>query len=115
MTDCLERSDATIAIREGPYKVGKPPKDSISRLPALSASNALKFDLQLVVLNVGGLFVRSCRDHFTRCRKRAGQIITEKSPSGRAQRRIQAIDGFVFEALRFKPGFRYFFRTCERR
>jgi cytochrome P450 len=24
-----------------------------------------------------------------------------------------AVDGFVFEALRFKPAFPYFFRTCE--
>ena len=57
MTNCLERSDATIAIGEGPYKVGKPPKDSISGLLALSASNALKFDLQRVGLNLGGLLV----------------------------------------------------------
>jgi hypothetical protein len=57
MTNCLERSDATIAIREGQYKVGKPAKDSISPLLALSACNALKFDLQHVVLNLGGLLV----------------------------------------------------------
>jgi cytochrome P450 len=47
-----------IALREGEYKIGLGGHDPVSRLVALSASKALKFDTKRVVLNVGGLHWR---------------------------------------------------------
>ena len=107
-----------IAIREGEYKLGRQLEDSISRLLALSASKALKFDLQRVVLNVGGLLIGAVETTSHAVVNALDTLL--RSPDELAKARVaalgdapEAIDGFVFEALRFKPAFPYFFRTCE--
>ena len=46
-----------VALREGEYKIGLGGHDPITRLLELSSSKALKFNLQRVLLNVGGLLI----------------------------------------------------------
>jgi cytochrome P450 len=109
---------ALIAGREGELKLGAPPRDSVSRLLALSASKAVNFDLKRVIINTGGLLIGAVEttSHATvnaleillqRPDQLAQAIAAAKSDDA------TAVDGFVYEALRFKPAFPYFFRTCE--
>jgi cytochrome P450 len=107
-----------VALREGELKLGLGGHDPVSRLLTLSSSKALKFDVSRVVLNVGGLLIGAVEttshaavnaldflmqhpDHLAAVRAAA----LSEDPA--------AVDGFVFEALRFKPAFPYFFRMCE--
>ncbi|MCW2306710.1 cytochrome P450 [Rhodobium gokarnense] len=100
-------------------KAGKPGTDVVSRLLILSGSGALKFDVPLVVLNVGGLLIGAVEttSHAvanallvlvsdSELRKEATAAAQSEDPS--------ALDGYVFEALRFKPAFPYFFRRATK-
>ncbi len=107
-----------VALREGEFKIGLGGHDPISRLLALSSSKALKFDLKRVVLNVGGLLIGAV-ETTSHAVVNALEVLM-KRPDDLADARAAAwnddpagVDGFVFEALRFKPAFPYFFRTCE--
>ena len=105
-------------LKEGEYKIGLGGKDSVTRLLALSASKALKFDLKRVLLNVGGLLIGAVE---TTSHTAVNAIdFLMKRPDALAQARAAAqaddpaaFDGFVFEALRFRPAFPYYFRVCE--
>ena len=108
-----------IALREGELKIGMAGHDSVSRLLALSSSKAVKFDLSRVLLNVGGLLIGAVETTSHAVVNALDFLM--KRPDDLAKARTAAlsddataVDGFVFEALRFKPAFPYFFRTCER-
>jgi cytochrome P450 len=107
-----------VALREGELKVGMGGHDPVSRLLELSSSKALKFDLSRVVLNAGGLLIGAV-ETISHAVVNALDVLM-----GRQDVLVQArtaaltddptaVDGFVFEALRFQPAFPYFFRTCE--
>jgi cytochrome P450 len=107
-----------VAVREGELKLGLKHHDSVARLLMLSSSGAVKFDLPRVVLNVGGLLIGAV-ETTSHAVVNALATLLER-PDVLAQARaaalsddMAAVDGFVFEALRFKPAFPYFFRTCE--
>lgn len=109
---------ALIAGREAELKLGAPPRDSVSRLLALSASKAVNFDLKRVIINVGGLLIGAV-ETTSHAAVNALEVLLQR-PDALAQARAAAktdnptsVDGFVYEALRFKPAFPYFFRTCE--
>src|SRR4029077_4916506 len=104
-------------LREGEYKIGSGGHDPVTRLLALSASKALKFDLKRVLLNVGGLLIGAV-ETTSHAAVNALDFLMQR-PDDLAKARAAAlsddpaaVDGFVFEALRFKPAFPYFFRTC---
>ena len=106
------------AVREGEFKLGLGLHDPISRLLALSSSKALKFDFKRVLLNAGGLLIGAV-ETTSHAMVNALDVLM-KRPDDLAKARAAAlsddaaaVDGFVFEALRFKPAFPYFFRTCE--
>ena len=108
-----------VGVREGELKLGLHKQDSVSRLLALAASGALKFDIKRVVLNVAGLLIGAV-ETTSHAVVNALEVLMQR-PDVLAQARAaaasddpSAIDGFVFEAIRFKPAFPYFFRTCER-
>jgi cytochrome P450 len=109
---------ALLAGREAELKLGATPRDSVSRLLALSASKAVNFDLKRVIINTGGLLIGAVEttSHAT---VNALEVLLQR-PDTLAQARAaamsddtSALDGFVYEALRFKPAFPYFFRMCE--
>ena len=107
-----------VAVREGELKLGLTKHDSVSRLLALSASNALKFDIKRVLLNVGGLLIGAV-ETTSHAVVNAIEFLMQR-PDLLAKARgaalsddPSAVDGYVFEALRFRPAFPYFFRTCE--
>lgn len=107
-----------VAVREGEVKLGLKHDDSVARLLMLSSSGAVKFDLQRVILNIGGLLIGAV-ETTSHAVVNALAMLMER-PELLAQARAAAlgddpaaVDGFVFEALRFKPPFPYFFRMCE--
>ncbi len=107
-----------VAVREGELKLGLHKQDSVSRLLALAASDALKFDIKRVVLNVAGLLIGAV-ETTSHAVVNALEFLMQrpdllaKARAAAAADDPGAIDGFVFEAIRFRPAFPYFFRTCE--
>lgn len=107
-----------VALREGELKIGVAAHDPISRLLELSSSKAVKFDLARVILNAGGLLIGAV-ETTSHAAVNALDFLLSR-PKELATARAAAlsgdtatVDGCVFEALRFKPAFPYFFRTCE--
>ncbi|MGH6936638.1 MAG: cytochrome P450, partial [Methylocella sp.] len=107
-----------VALREGKLKIGLGGHDPVTRLLRLHSSKALKFDLERVVKNVAGLLIGAVETTSHAVVNALDFLM--KRPDDLAQARAAAlgddpgaVDGFVFEALRFKPAFPYFFRTCE--
>ena len=107
-----------VALREGELKIGLGGHDPVTRLLELHSSKALKFDLPRVVENVAGLLIGAVETTSHAVVNALDFLM--KRPDDLAKARAAAVgddpaavDGFVFEALRFKPAFPYFFRTCE--
>ena len=106
------------AKRAAAVKLGMGGDDPTSRLLKLSFSGALKFDLKRVVLNTGGLLIGAVEttNHAT---VNALEFLLSRPdilPGAVAAAKADdpaRFDGYVFEALRFKPAFPYFFRTCH--
>ncbi|MEI8143974.1 MAG: cytochrome P450 [Alphaproteobacteria bacterium] len=98
--------------------VGWRGKDVVSRIVRLSRSGAVRFSLKDVVFNVGGLLIGAVEttshttvnalDTLTRDPALLARAIAAAKSEDTA-----AFDGYVFEALRFRPAFPYFFRTCH--
>jgi cytochrome P450 len=93
--------------------------DPATRLLRLSKSGAVKFDVARVVLNTGGLLIGAVETTSHAAINALEGLLA--SPSLLAGARAAAalddphrFDGYVFEAMRFKPAFPYFFRTCHR-
>ena len=107
-----------VALREGEYKLGLGGNDPLTRLLRLSSSNALKFDLKRVLLNFSGLLIGTV-ETTSHAVVNALDVLMGRRDLLNEARAVAltdnpaAIDGFVFEALRFRPAFPYFFRTCE--
>ena len=107
-----------VTQRAAALKGGAPAEDMVSRLLVLSGCGALRFDVPLAVLNAGGLLIGAVEttSHavvnalvvLTSCAKRKAAAVAAASAADPA-----ALDGHVYEALRFKPAFPYFFRTAE--
>lgn len=101
--------------RAAALQAGQPGSDMISRLLILSHSGALRFDLPQVVLNAGGLLIGAVE---TTSHAAVNALLVlgadpERRAAAVAAARSEcaaALDGHVFEALRFKPAFPYFFR-----
>jgi cytochrome P450 len=109
---------ALVAGRAIEVKAGSSRSDPVTRLLRLSFSGGLKFNVEQVVSNVGGLLigavettshcaVNALRELFARPEMAAAAIAAAAAADP------TAFDGFVFEALRFRPAFPYFFRTCH--
>lgn len=108
-----------VAARTAEIKLGGKPQDSVSRLLELSFSGALKFSIGDVISNVGGLLIGAV-ETTSHCAINALEwLFAHPEPLAGARAAAQAndptaFDGFVWEALRFKPAFSYVFRTCHR-
>jgi cytochrome P450 len=107
-----------VAERTVEVKAGIHREDTVSRLLRLSFSGALKFDALRVISNVGGLLIGAV-ETTSHCAVKALQELFFR-PDMMAKACVAAaasdpteFDGFVFECLRFRPAFPYFFRTCH--
>lgn len=109
---------ALVKRRMGEIQAGQSGNDPVSRLLRLSMSQAVRFDLPRVVLNVGGLLIGAVETTSHAVVNALSFLMARRRnlAAARAAARSDdpaAVDGFVFEALRFKPAFPYFFRVCE--
>lgn len=104
--------------RGAALKAGTPGNDMVTRLLRLSLSGVLDFDLPKAVLNAGGLLIGAV-ETTSHAAVNALMVLLadpERHAAALAAARSvdpQALDGHVFEALRFKPAFPYFFRRAE--
>ena len=84
----------------------------------MAASGALKFDIKRVVLNVAGLLIGTVETTSHTVVNALDFLLQRpdllaKARAAAASGDPAAVDGYVFEAIRFNPPFPYFFRTCE--
>ncbi len=104
--------------RSAEMKAGHPGRDPVTRLLALANSGVLRLDLPQVVLNVGGLLIGAV-ETTSHAAVNALLVLTgdpDRHAAATAAARSEdaaALDGHVYEALRFKPAFPYFFRRAE--
>jgi cytochrome P450 len=107
-----------VQARAGALQAGEGGSDMVSRLLLLSGSQAIRFDLKAVVLNVGGLLIGAV-ETTSHCVVNALAYLMaddDRLAAARAAARESDpahLDGMVWEALRFNPAFGYFFRTAE--
>ncbi len=105
-----------VAERAVQVKLGVHADDPVSRLLRLSFSGALKFNVEQVISNVGGLLIGAV-ETTSHCAVNALEVLFSRPDMLAAARAVAGdparFDGYVFEALRFKPAFPYFFRTCH--
>jgi len=109
---------ALVTERAAALKAGEAATDMVSRLLVLSASGALRFDVPLAVLNAGGLLIGAVEttSHAVVNALRVLCDCPERKAAAIAAARASdpgALDGHVYEALRFRPAFPYFFRRAE--
>jgi cytochrome P450 len=107
-----------VTRRADELKAGKSNTDVVSRLLRLSFSESVSFDVPSVVLNVGGLLVGAVETTSHAFVNALAGLMAEPNLMARAKASAVAadtttFDGYVFEALRFKPAFPYFFRVCR--
>ena len=107
-----------VARRSIAVKLGSDATDPVSRLLRLSFSDATKFGLRDVVFNVGGLLIGAVEttSHtvVNALRELAADPARLATATAAAKAGNPAFDGHVWEALRFRPAFPYFFRLCHR-
>jgi cytochrome P450 len=104
--------------RAAELQAGAGGNDPVSRLLRLSFSKALKFEIDRVVLNLGGLLIgavettsHACVNALDGLLHRAESLDAARAAAAAGD--LSRFDGYVFEALRFRPAFPYFFRVCE--
>jgi cytochrome P450 len=97
---------------------GQAGNDPLTRLLRIALSGGLKFDPARAVFNTGGLLVGAVEttSHAT-INALAGLLnrpdVLPQAIAAAAADDPSGFDGYVFEEVRFKPAFPYFFRTCE--
>lgn len=127
ITDERNRANKELAIHTGlilakrwlQSKLWQKRDDPVSRLVRLSSTGAIKFGLSKILFNVGGLLIGAVETTSHTVNYAMAELA--KRPETFAKARAAALAGdtkvfdpYVFEALRFKPAFSYFFRTCHR-
>jgi cytochrome P450 len=110
---------ALVQRRAAELKAGQDNKDDVvSRLLRLVLSGALHFDPSRVVLNVGGLLIGAVETTSQAVIHSLAQLLGRPDAFAAASAAAalddpEAVDGYVFEALRFHPISPYMFRVCE--
>lgn len=95
------------------------PNDAVVRLLKLSAAaGALRFDAADVGLNVGGLLIGTIETTSFTVINALSFLLNQpeqlaKARDAAAAGTLDLFDGYVYEALRFRPAFPYFFRLCK--
>lgn len=105
--------------RSAAVKLGSRRDDPVSRLLRLSFSDGIDFGVRDVVLNVGGLLIGAVETTSHAVCNALAHLMSDPALYEAARDaalggRPEDFDGYVFEALRFRPAFPYFFRVCHR-
>ncbi len=108
-----------VAKRALAVKLGMGGEDSVSRLLRLSFSGGVRFPLKKVIFNSGGLLIGAVETTSHCVNNVLAELFARPAELAAAQAAArtgppEAIDAVAFEALRFRPAFPYFFRTCHR-
>ncbi|NUS99617.1 MAG: cytochrome P450 [Sphingomonas sp.] len=108
-----------VAKRSLAVKLGLGGHDPISRLLRLCFSDGVKFPLKKVLFNSGGLLIGAVETTSHAVNNVIAELLSRPSDLDRAKAvaaggKPEDMDGFALEALRFRPAFPYFFRTCHR-
>ena len=104
--------------RAGELQAGQIGQDPVSRLLRLASSKSLRFEIPRLVLNAGGLLIGAVETTSHAAVNALDYLLSRPDLLDAARTAAtsddpEAVDGYVFEALRFKPAFPYFFRVCE--
>lgn len=108
-----------VLVRAAKVKLGLGGDDSISRLIQLTFSHGVKFPLRKVLFNSGGLLIGAVETTSHAVNNVIAELLGRPADLAEAKAaatdgKPEDVDGFAFEALRFRPAFPYFFRTCHR-
>lgn len=108
-----------VAKKAIPARLGMGDEDPVTRLLKLSFSGGLRFPLKKVLFNAGGLLIGAVETTSHCVNNVMAELLARPDALAQAQAMAQngpaeAIDGVALEALRFRPAFPYFFRTCHR-
>jgi cytochrome P450 len=100
-------------------KLWLPSQDIVSRLLRLSFSNATSFSIKDVILNLGGLLIGAVETTSHTVVNSVEFLLDRKDllPDAHSAALLpdpSKFDGYIFEALRFRPAFPYYFRVCHR-
>ncbi len=113
------RSGWIIVRRYIPALLRLAPNDSVTRLLKLHFSGALKFPLPKVLFNAGGLLIGAVETTSHCVNNVLAELfdrpdVLEAAKKAALEGPPEAIDDIAMEALRFRPAFPYFFRTCHK-
>lgn len=104
----------SIAVR-----LGSRARDPATRIVRLALRGGLRFGRRDALFNIGGLLIGAVEttshavcNALTHLRAHPDRLEAARAAAHSAT--PAAIDGHAFEALRWKPAFPYFFRTCHR-
>jgi len=122
-----ERANICLALNVGRQVLTRAAKiklhmgghDPVSRLIRLSFSDGVKFPLKKVLFNAGGLLIGAVETTSHTVSNAVAELLDRPSDLAEAKAaaasgKPEELDGFALEALRFRPAFPYFFRTCHR-
>lgn len=107
----------TIAVKLG--GAGHDDSDPVSRLLRMTFADMFRFNVRDVISNTGGLLIGAV-ETTSHCVVNALEYLLEnpdllaRARSAASQPDPAEFDGYVFEALRFRPAFPYYFRTVKR-
>ena len=109
-----------VARRYIPARLGFGRDEPVTRLLKLSFSGALRFPVTKVLFNTGGLLIGAVETTSHCVNNAIAELMARPETLAAAQAAAihdapEVIDGYVLEALRFRPAFPWFFRTCHKR
>ncbi|MFS0736858.1 cytochrome P450 [Sphingomonas sp. 1P06PA] len=97
--------------------IGLEGEDPMSRLIRLNRADALRINLKQILFNTGGLLIGAVETTSHAVVNALAFLLADparRQAAEAAARGGAGFDGHVFEALRFRPAFPYFFRTATR-
>lgn len=107
-----------VARRAAAVRLGSDASDPATRVVRLALDGGLSFGLRDALFNIGGLLIGAVEttshavcNALTELRADPARLAAARAA---ARQGAAAFDGHVFEALRFRPAFPYFFRVCHR-
>lgn len=105
--------------RAAALKAGEKNTDMVSRLITLASSGTLRFDITAVVLNIGGLLIGTVETASQAAAHAIDELLSrpdvfKKAAAAASEANPEHFDGYVFEALRFKPIAPHMFRVCNK-
>ena len=108
-----------VASRSLAVTLGSDADDPATRIVRLAMRGKLRFDRRDALFNIGGLLIGAVETTSHAVCNALSELTVDPGRLAAARRAArdpdrQVIDGHVFEALRFRPAFPYFFRLCKR-